>query len=72
MRIYALFVVLALAAAGCSSRGVADSAASIWEAAGAIEKGADVGTCVAIIKVQSKAIIVASGCTYRPAGVTDE
>lgn len=83
----ALLLLMALGVGGCTSAerraAIANSAASSWEAAHAIElmqagpvEGVDsrkvVAAAVAIIKLQSAAQIKAVGFTYQPAGVTDE
>ncbi len=64
-------VALAFAFAGCSGRdqAVSDSAATIWEAADATEKGASASDTMPAIKANAAAIIKASGNTYEPAGV---
>lgn len=55
---------------GCAARvEIANGAASIWEAADAIERGAAPAAPAAAIKLQSAAIIQAAGSTYAPAGV---
>lgn len=62
-----LFAIL-LFLTGCVNRqAVADSSASIWEAAAAIEQGADPEEPLKAIQAQSRAIIRAVGYTYSPA-----
>ena len=50
---------------------VANSAASIYEAACAIEQGVDPALPLGAIKKQAAAIITAVGHTYQPAGVKE-
>ena len=69
IRCTAILVVL-LALAGCATerdKAVADSAASAWEAADAIEKGVDPALAAEAIKKQVYAIIRAMGFDYAPA-----
>jgi len=51
---------------------VADSAASIWEAAAAIERGVSPAAPAAAIKAQARAIIRAQGRSYPPAETAGE
>lgn len=65
-----LWVVLALV--GCVTdreRATADAAASIWEAADAVQKGVPGPLVVPAIKVNAAAIIKAQGLAYPPAQV---
>lgn len=56
---------------GCAKdRAVANSAATIWEAADATEKGANPAQTMPAIKANAAAIIRSTGSTYAPAGVT--
>jgi hypothetical protein len=50
---------------------VANSAASIYEAACAIEQGVDPALPLGAIKAQAAAIITAVGHTYQPAGIKE-
>lgn len=80
-RVAVALAVLAIASfflSGCTGRArreaVANSAASIWEAADAIDRDPSPeirSACVRIIKLQAAAMIRAMQFTYRPAGVTD-
>lgn len=64
-------VLCALSLCGCArDRAVANSAATIWEAADATEKGADPAQTMPAIKANAAAIIRSTGSTYAPAGVT--
>jgi hypothetical protein len=67
-----LLILLALSACACSSgrnEATANSAATVWEAADAIDKGVDPARVTPAIKANAAAIIHASGSTYQPAGV---
>lgn len=66
----ASLVVALLFFTGCDSRrdqAVADSAASIYEAAAAIDLGVDPAMPAQAIRLQAWAIIQATGHTYAPA-----
>lgn len=66
-----LILVAILALCGCArDRAVANSAATIWEAADATERGADPAQTMPAIKANAAAIIRSTGSTYSPAGVT--
>jgi hypothetical protein len=66
----AISFLLLLSLAGCgNSRQQAASAATIWEAADALEKGAAVQSVVPAIKANAAALIKSTGHTYEPAGV---
>lgn len=68
-----LIVVAVLAGCGnaeARAQATADSAASIWEAAVAIERGVPAQQVTPAIKAQAAGIIRAQGRTYPPAGVT--
>lgn len=70
----ALLALLALSFGGCLGRkqALANSAASIYEAARAIETGrANQPAALQAIKTQAAAIIRTTGYTYAPAGVTE-
>lgn len=69
MRHSLCILLIAVLLSSCQERKqhVANSAASIWEAAAAIRKGGSQPHCLAIIQMQSHAIIQAMGHTYKPA-----
>lgn len=63
---------LAVLMSGCVSerdQAQANSAATIWEAADATERGADPALTMPAIKANAAAIIRSTGSTYLPAGV---
>jgi len=63
-------VVVLLCGCGTRNRAVANSAATIWEAADALERGASPAGVTPAIKANAAAIIKSTGNTYAPAGVT--
>jgi uncharacterized protein YcfL len=71
--VLALCWLILFLCAGCTSpreQAQADSAATIWEAAEAIKRGAPTGAPVEAIQKNAAAIIKSTGATYAPAGVT--
>ena len=62
--------LLLLTGCGERDRAQANSAATIWEAADATEKGANPAQTMPAIKANAAAIIKSTGGTYAPAGVT--
>ena len=70
---YIALIMLAILLSGCSGRrqALANAGASIWEAAECLQQGGPIDPCVKILKIQSKAIIISQGATYRPAGVIE-
>ena len=68
---YLLSVPLFLSLMSCGGRdqAAADSAATIWEAADATEKGASPAQTMPAIKKNAAAIIKSAGSTYAPAGI---
>lgn len=66
----AVIVAASLFTTGCSGRrdqAIADSAASIYEAATAVEQGVDPAKVMPTIRLQAWAIIRATERTYPPA-----
>lgn len=64
--------LVAMAFMGCASerqQAEINSAATIWEGADAIERGASPAKVTPTIKANAAAIIKSNGGTYAPAGV---
>jgi hypothetical protein len=75
LALIALGLVVGLAVTGCQddqvrAQAIADSAATSWEAADAIRRGAPPQQPVEAIQQNQAAIIRATGRIYPPAGVT--
>lgn len=68
---YLIITIALLALSGCGElrQAQADSAATIWEAADAIEKGLPAELATPAIKANAAAIIKSTGHTYEKAGV---
>lgn len=67
-----ILIFLALMLSGCVSereQAQANSAATIWEAADAIERGLPAKLATPAIKANAAAIIKSTGVTYEKAGV---
>ncbi len=66
---YLLPLLALLALTGCGKardQAIADSAATMWEAAEAQLRGADLKMTAHAIQCQASAICAAVGCTYPP------